>query len=108
MVKVNHFSIIAYRSTFGWDNLIQLDSCHCLPCCLFASTEAKVQNFVQQPYRNWTKFNDKVKAHSVCSVHNESVLAMKSFEEVHSGMQPSIDMSLSMHQQRLLVPISTD
>ena len=45
--------------------------------------------------------NDKVKAHSLCSVHTESVLAMKSFEEVHSGMQPSINTSLSTHQQKL-------
>ena len=79
---------------------IQLDGCLYLPC-LFALTEVKVQNFVQQPYCNLTKFDDKVKAHSVCSVHNESVLAMKSFKEMHSGMQPFIDMSLSMHQQRL-------
>ena len=45
----------------------------------FASSEAMVQHFVQQPYRNWMKFNNKVKAHLACSVHSESVLAMKSF-----------------------------
>ena len=60
-----------------------------------------MQNFVQQPYCNLTKFSDKVKAHSVCSVHTTSVLAMTSFEELHSGMQPSIDTSLSMNRQRL-------
>ena len=67
----------------------------------FVSAEARVQNFVQQPYHNWTKFNDKVKAHSACSVHKESVLALKSFEEVHYGVQPSIDLSLSINRQRL-------
>lgn len=91
-----------YLKKYSWLGYsVQLDGCLCLPCCLFASAKAKVQNFVHQPYRNWTKFNDKVKAHSVCSVHSESVLAMKSFEEVHSGMQPSIDTKLSMHWQRL-------
>jgi len=74
-----------------------------LPSLLFffASSEAKIQNFAQQPYRNWTKFNDKVKAHAASTVHSESVIAMKSFEEVHSGMQPSIDTSFSSDRQRL-------
>ena len=91
-----------YLQNYNWLGYsLQLDGCLCLPCCLFASTEAKVQNFGQQPYRNWTKCSDKVKAHSVCSVHTKSVLAMTSFEEVHSGMQPSIDTSLSMNRQRL-------
>jgi len=67
----------------------------------FASSKAKVQNFVQQPYCNWTKFNDKVKAHAASTVHCESVIAMKSFEEVHSGMQHSIDTLFSRDQQRL-------
>ena len=93
-----------YLQKYSWLGYsLQFDDCLCLPCCLFASTEAKVQNFVQQPYRNWTKFSDKVKAHSVCSVHTKSILAMKSFEEVHSGMQPSIDTSLSMNRQRLFM-----
>ena len=91
-----------YLQKYSWLGYsLQLDGCLCLPCCLFASTEAKVQNFVQQPYCNWTKFSDKVKAHSVCSVHTKSVLAMTSFEESHSGMQPSIDTSLSINRQRL-------
>ena len=85
-----------YLQKYSWLGYsLQLDGCLCFPCCLFASTEAKVQNFGQQPYCNWTKFSDKVKAHSVCSVHIKSVLAMTSFEELHSGMQPSIDMLLA-------------
>lgn len=91
-----------YLEKYSWLGYsAQLDGCLCLPCCFFASSEAKVQNFVQQPYCNWTKFNDKVKAHAASTVHCESVIAMKSFEEVHSGMQPSIDTSFSRDRQRL-------
>ena len=72
-----------YLQKYSWLGYsIQLDGCLCLPCCLFAS---KVQNF-DQPYCNWTKFNDKVKAHSVCSVHIELVTSLLRINDLHRSI----------------------
>ena len=81
-----------YLQSFAWlGYFIAEDGCVCLPCCLFGSSDNSVQNFVQKLFRNWTNFNDKVKAHSTSSFHLKSIMAMESFKEAHSGLQPTID-----------------
>ena len=58
-------------------------------------------NLVQKPVSNWTTFNDKVKIHSASSTHTKCALAMTAFIDTHSGVQPTIDTSLSKHRQEL-------
>ena len=53
---------------------------------------------LQYNYTTGILLNSMIKALLVYSVHNESVLAIMSVEEVHSSMQPSFDTSLSLHQ----------
>jgi len=61
----------------------------------------KYRTLFSSPIAIGPSSNDKVKAHAASTVHCESVIAMKSFEEVHSGMQPSIDTSFSRDRQWL-------
>ena len=80
---------------------VQLDGCLCLPCCLFGSDAENAKNLVQKPVSNWTTFNEKVKIHSASSTHTKCALAMTAFIDTHSGVQPTIDTSLSKHRQEL-------
>ena len=91
-----------YLQSFAWLGYsIAEDGCFCLPCCLFGSSDNLLQNFVQKPFCNWTNFNDKVKAHSTSSFHLKSVMAMESFKEAQSGLQPTIDTSFEKHRKDL-------
>ena len=45
--------------------------------------------------------NIKLKAHSVSPIHTKCVLDMKSFKDAHSGVQPTIDVSLDTRRQDL-------
>ena len=56
---------------------------------------------MQKPFSNWTKLNEKVKAHSVSPIHMRCTLDLKSFKEAHSGVQPTIDLSLDTCRQEL-------
>ena len=80
---------------------VQLDGCLCLPCCLFGSDAENAKNFVQKPVSNWTTFNKKVRIHSTSSTHTKCALVMTAFIDTHSGVQPTIDTSLSKHRQEL-------
>ena len=83
-----------YLQLFPWLGYsAKLDGCLCLPCCLFSLPGNSSQNFVQKAYSNWTKLNEKVKAHSCSSVHLKYLLVMESYKDAHSGKQPTIDTS---------------
>ena len=77
----------------------ELDGCLCLPCCLFSSPASCSKNFVHKAYSNWTKLNDKVKAHSSSSVHLKCVIAMENYKDAHSGKQLTIDTSLDQRRK---------
>ena len=42
-----------------------------------------------------------MKAHSTSTLYHKSVLAMESFKDAHSGLQPTIDTSFEKHRQDL-------
>ena len=89
-----------YLQSYWWLGYsVQLDGCFCLPCCLFSCST--VNSFVQKPFTNWTKFNEKVKEHAMSAMHSRSVLALNSFKESHSGAQPTIDVSFETNRQEL-------
>ena len=89
-----------YLQSFPWLGYsAMLDGCLCLPCCLFNLPGNSSQNFVQKAYSNWTKLNEKVKAHSTSSLHLKCVLAMESYKDAHSGKQPTIDTSLDLRRK---------
>jgi len=56
---------------------------------------------VLQPFRNWTKLNERVKAHPVSPFHLKCVMAIESFKDAHSGLQPTIDTSFDKQRQEL-------
>ena len=73
-----------YLQTYHWLGYsVALDGCFCLPCCLFSSAADHLENFVQKPFSNWTKLNEKVKAHSASSIHMRCTQDLKSFKEAH-------------------------
>ena len=78
---------------------VELDGCLCLPCCLFASNTDAAQNFIQNPYSNWTALNNKVSQHSKSSTHVKSVAALKCFVDAHSGTQPTITIAFEKHRK---------
>ena len=82
-----------------------LDGCLCLPCCLscMLGQPGNSQNFVQKAYSNWTKLNEKVKAHSTSSVHVQCVLAMESCKDAHSGKQPTIFIHHLIYVERVIL-----
>ena len=91
-----------YLQRFHWLGYsICQDGCVCLPCCLFSPSQDNLQNFVLQPFRNWTKLNERVKAHSVSPFHLKCVMAMECFKDTHSGLQPTIDTSFDKRRQEL-------
>ena len=45
--------------------------------------------------------NIKLKAHTVSPIHTKCALDIKSFKEAHSGVQPTIDVSLDTRRQEL-------
>lgn len=90
-----------YLQMFPWLGYsTQLDGCLCLPCCLFSLPSTACKNFVQKPYSNWTKLNEKVKAHSSSSVHLTCALALESYKDAQSGKQPTIDTAFNQSQKR--------
>ena len=90
-----------YLKSFCWLGYsVQLDGCLCLPCCLFRHDSDSVDNFVHKPYSNWTKFNDKIKAHSASLNHVKCVQALEGFKHAQSGRQPTTDTSLSTSRQK--------
>ena len=54
-----------------------------------------------QPFHNWIKLNERVKAHSVSPFHLKCVMAMECFKDAHSGLQPTIDTSFDKRRQEL-------
>ena len=56
-----------YLAMYPWLGYsVNLNACLCLPCSLF---NRQIINFARKPVSNWTTFNNKVKAHSLCSTH---------------------------------------
>jgi len=56
---------------------------------------------VQKPFSKWTKLSEKLRTHSALPIHDKCALAMKSFEETHNGLQPTVDVSFDARRQEL-------
>ena len=90
-----------YLKLYKWLGYsVKLEAYLCFPCSLLEN-DRNVLNFVHRPVSNWTRFNNKVRAHSKCSTHIRCVAVITSFMETHSCAQPRIVTSLNKHRQEL-------